>query len=212
VQEQLEVMPTPPDLQQMSIILTTLINDFNDKIIRLFEGGRNADQYLLKSRWDRLAEAFRADLLNSRPKLQLDTKEESAQMTKAERLISEPITLSDEDAPSSSSKKENGATRSPVTLSQTFYSFGLEEIRQANQRHAITGLGPQMFPSARMAMIRKSVSKLTVISEKFLDDTFDLSEEHVAKHLEAVFRHFKHMLLYKEVMGHVVDFVEEYCR
>lgn len=62
-------MPAPPGLQEMSITLITLINDMGDKMLKLFEGGGNADEFLMKPRWDRLAESFRVTVLNSRPRL-----------------------------------------------------------------------------------------------------------------------------------------------
>jgi GTP-binding protein EngB required for normal cell division len=211
VQNRLEAMPAPPGLQQMSIALTTLINDFGDKMLKLFEGGGNADDFLLKPRWDRLAEGFRVTVLNSRPKLCLLTNSESTQKRKADRLLAEPVLVFDEDIPQPPSTGRKVA-RTSTSPSETYHSFQLEEIRGINQRHATAGLGPQMFPGARQAMMRKSLDKLDGITEAFVKETSNLIKEHVVQHSRQVLRHYEHMPLHAAVMKCIQSFADECCQ
>lgn len=211
VQDRLQALPIPPGLQEMSIALTTLINEFRDKMFKLFEGGGNADEFLLKPYWDRLAEGFRHKVLTSRPRLLLSTKKESLQKKKAECLSSEPIELSDEDTPPPP-KTEGKAARPSTLPDEMHHSFQLEEIRDINQRYATAGLGPQMYPGARQAMMRKSLHKLDVVTEEFIKATSDLIREHVTEHSGHVFRNYEHMPLYMAVMKHIHSFVDDCCR
>jgi hypothetical protein len=226
VQKRLQALPAPPGLQYLSIAMTHLINEFKDRMIKLFEGGGDADRFLLNAEWDNDAERFRTKLMDSRPRLRFSTKEENAQMANAERLIrdatlpittprrsgqmSEPISLSDEDTPL---VKSESKIKTPVTPpAQTFHSFALEEIRTINQRHASGGLGSLISPGARNSMIKTSLQKFDVCTEEFLQATQKLIKDHATKHTGEVFRDYKDMPLFNAVMKHVLDYVDECCR
>lgn len=102
--------------------------------------------------------------------------------------------------------------RTPTPPSDTYHSFGLEDIRGIKQRHATAGLVPQMFPGARQAMMRKSLDKLDGITEDFVEETSNLSRKNVGQHSREVFLRYEQTPLYLAVMEFTRCKVDEYCQ